>query len=370
MFRSDNRTEFVNNQMSLFCKNKGIIHQTTCAYTPQQNGIIERKHRHLLNMARALMFQGGLPPRFWSDYILTTVYLINRLPSSVLLGKSPYELMFKFKPSLMHLRNFGCLCFSTILDDSNKFSFCAEKCVLIGYSNVKKGYRLWSLDKKRDFYSRDVKFFETVFPFKSDQMNNQEKNVLNGLNHLNFFDSIDTSSSIVPVTPDDEEGNTDSHEVSCNDQQPVPSTSTTTSNVDESQHVESRVEDSSGGESGVAEDTGTSNVETVQSEGNIEFVRRSSRVASFPKRFDDFVLNSTAKYGIQKYVSYACLSFENKCFVSNLNKSIEPSSFNEAVTDPKWVEAMNQEMEALLRNKTWDVVDLPVGRKPIGCKWI
>ncbi|KAJ0720008.1 putative RNA-directed DNA polymerase [Helianthus annuus] len=189
MFRSDNGTEFVNNQMSLFCKNKGIIHQTTCAYTPQQNGIVERKHRHLLNMARALMFQGGLPLRFWSDYILTTVYLINRLPSSVLLGKSPYELMFKFKPSLMHLRNFGCLCFSTILDDSNKFSFCAEKCVLIGYSNVKKGYRLWSLDKKMEFYSRDVKFFETVFPFKSDQMNNQEKNVLNGLNHLNFFDS-------------------------------------------------------------------------------------------------------------------------------------------------------------------------------------
>ena len=57
--RSDNGTEFVNNKMSTLFNNLGIIHQTSCAYTPQQNGIAERKHRHLLNVARSLMFQGG-----------------------------------------------------------------------------------------------------------------------------------------------------------------------------------------------------------------------------------------------------------------------------------------------------------------------
>ncbi|KAJ0620998.1 putative RNA-directed DNA polymerase [Helianthus annuus] len=145
VFRSDNGTEFVNHKMDMFCKSKGILHQTTCAYTPQQNGVVERKHRHLLNLARSLLFQSGVPLSFWSDCVLTAVYIINRLPSSVLLGKSPFELMFGFKPSFAHFRIFGCLCFSTILNDTDKMSFNAEKCVMIGYSNVKKGYKLWSL---------------------------------------------------------------------------------------------------------------------------------------------------------------------------------------------------------------------------------
>ncbi|KAJ0920051.1 putative RNA-directed DNA polymerase [Helianthus annuus] len=135
IIRSDNGTEFVNSQMNSFFKTNGILHQTTCSYTPQQNGVVERKHRHLLNTARALMFQGGLPLRFWFDCVLTAVYLINRLPSSVLNGRSPFEMMFSFKPSLSHLRNFGCLCFSIILHDSDKFSFNAEKCVFLGYSS-------------------------------------------------------------------------------------------------------------------------------------------------------------------------------------------------------------------------------------------
>ncbi|XP_071687288.1 uncharacterized protein [Rutidosis leptorrhynchoides] len=100
IIRPDNGTEFVNNQMDDFIKDKGILHQTSCVYTPQQNGIVERKHRHLLNVSRALMFQGGLPLNMWSDCILTTCYLINRTPSSILSGCSPYELLFKKSPKI------------------------------------------------------------------------------------------------------------------------------------------------------------------------------------------------------------------------------------------------------------------------------
>ncbi|KAJ0866536.1 putative RNA-directed DNA polymerase [Helianthus annuus] len=175
IIRSDNGTEFVNSQMDSFCKTKGILHQTTCSYTPQQNGVVERKHRHLLNTARALMFQGGLP---------------LRLPSYVLNARSPFEMMFNFRPSLSHLRNFGCLCFSTILHDSNKFSYNAEKCVLLGYSSFKKGYKLWSLDNKKIFFSRDVKFYENVYPFKIKFFYNQEPVIDNQLNHVNFFLTI------------------------------------------------------------------------------------------------------------------------------------------------------------------------------------
>ncbi|GJX41687.1 ribonuclease H-like domain-containing protein [Tanacetum coccineum] len=106
----------------------GIIHQTSCAYTPQQNGIDERKHKHLLNVARSLLFQSGIPLNMWTECVLTAAYLINRLSSSVLNGKSPFELVYGFKPKLSHLRSFGCLCFSSVLNNSDKFSAKSKKC--------------------------------------------------------------------------------------------------------------------------------------------------------------------------------------------------------------------------------------------------
>lgn len=91
---------------------------------------------------------------------------VVKTPSSVLSGKTPYEIMFGFKPHVKHLRLFGCLCFSTVLNNSDKLSSKAEKCVFLGYSNQKKGYKLWSLDNKVVIFSRDVKFYETVFPLR------------------------------------------------------------------------------------------------------------------------------------------------------------------------------------------------------------
>ena len=127
----------------------------------------------------------------WSECVLTATYLINRLPSSVLKGKSPYELIYNEKPVLDHLRVFGCLCFATILNDSDKMSSRSEKCVMIGYSNVKKGYKLYGLDKHQFIFSRDVQFYENVFPFKGSNTDNAgatSENVFQDLNHLNFFD--------------------------------------------------------------------------------------------------------------------------------------------------------------------------------------
>ncbi|KAJ0824197.1 putative RNA-directed DNA polymerase [Helianthus annuus] len=155
------------------------------------------------------------------------------------------------------------------------------------------------------------------------------------------------------------------------DQQPLgPSTSTITSVADQTQQTTGCEGSSEPGLHGGAEDSGIPDDETNLSEGAGLSVRRSSRTSVALKRFEDYVLSEKVKYGINKTVNYACLSSENFSFVSLLNKTVEPASYNEASKDPRWVEAMNKEMEALFRNNTWTLVDLPSGRKPIGCKWV
>ena len=108
MIHSDNGVEF---KLESFYAHKCIIHQTSCINTPLQNGVAERKHRHLLNMARALILQAGLSNQFWGDVILAFAYLINRTPTPILHGKTPYEKLFNTVPNYSHLRVFGCLCF-------------------------------------------------------------------------------------------------------------------------------------------------------------------------------------------------------------------------------------------------------------------
>lgn len=109
VIRSDNALEFDDSRCKDYFAKLGIVHQTSCVDRPQQNGRVERKHRNVLEMARALRFQAGLPLKFWGDCVLTATYLINRIPTVVNGSVSPYEKLFKIKPDYGHLRTFGCL---------------------------------------------------------------------------------------------------------------------------------------------------------------------------------------------------------------------------------------------------------------------
>lgn len=109
--RSDNGTEFMSSCLQSYYKQRGIICETSCAGTPQQNGRVEKKHRHILNVDRALRFQANLPLAFWGDCVLTAAHLINRTPMKANEGRTPYELLFNNVASYSHLRTLGCLCY-------------------------------------------------------------------------------------------------------------------------------------------------------------------------------------------------------------------------------------------------------------------
>ena len=100
ILRSDNALEYLSTPFSDFLSSHGILHQSSCAYTPQQNGVVEHKNRHLVETARTLLLHHTVPQCFWGDVILTACYLINRMSSSVMGDQVPHSLLFPNQPLL------------------------------------------------------------------------------------------------------------------------------------------------------------------------------------------------------------------------------------------------------------------------------
>ncbi|XP_074318133.1 uncharacterized protein LOC141654924 [Silene latifolia] len=166
--RSDNGTEIVQGSCARLFADKGIVLQHSIPGVPQQNGRVERKHRHLLETTRAIRFHANLPKRFWGKCLLAATHIINLLPSSVLNWKIPIELLFYKEADYSSLKVVGYLCYAYNRDiHRDKFDSRARRSILLGYPHGTKGYKLYDLDNNKVFLSRDVRFYEHIFPFQS-----------------------------------------------------------------------------------------------------------------------------------------------------------------------------------------------------------
>ena len=168
-FQTDNTLEFVQKDVESYCASSGIIHQTTCLHTSQQNRVAERKHKHILDVTRTVILQMNVPKSLWSDAVLTATHFINRMPSAPLGGEIPLRRLcpqrelFSLPPKV-----FGCVAYVQDLSPSlNKLAPRSLQCVFVGYSRTQKGYRCYHPPSRRYLVSADVTFWESKPYFDS-----------------------------------------------------------------------------------------------------------------------------------------------------------------------------------------------------------
>ena len=161
VLRSDNGTEYRNDQFSYFCKKEGISRHFTVRDTPQQNGVAERMNRTLLEKVRCMLSNAGLGKQFWAEAVMYASHLINRLPSAALNGKTPLE-VWSGKPANDYdtLHVFGSTAYYHVKE--SKLDPRAKKALFMGVTSGVKGYRLWCLSSKKIISSRDVTFDESA----------------------------------------------------------------------------------------------------------------------------------------------------------------------------------------------------------------
>lgn len=133
--RSDNGGEFVSNDFLAYLQEHGIHYERTAAYTPQQNGVVERANGTVLNSARTIRLAADLPESFWGEACKTAVYTRNRTPTAALKGMTPYEAWTSEKPRVAHMRRFGALAYVHVPKKGrSKLNPRAIPCTFVGYS--------------------------------------------------------------------------------------------------------------------------------------------------------------------------------------------------------------------------------------------
>ena len=164
--RTDNGGEYLSKEFEAYLSSKGIKHELTIAYSPEQNGVAERMNRTLMESARAMMSHANLPNQYWAEAVATAVYLSES--SALKEDMTPFEKWYGMKPDISHLRVFGCIAYSHIpILQRRKLDKKARKYRFVGYCKNSKGYRLFDEETQKVVKRRDVIFNERNFDLNS-----------------------------------------------------------------------------------------------------------------------------------------------------------------------------------------------------------
>lgn len=326
--RTDNGLEFCNKELITLFNELGIKHERTNTYTPQMNGVAERINRTLLDMARAMLKTAQLPERFWAEALLSACYIKNRVTHSEITDNVPEGIWTENRPSVKHLKTYGCLAYAHIPKQKrNKLDSRAKECIFVGYSNQTKGYRLWDPVVDDVIQTKHVEFVEEIC----------------GYEYIYKKRTYD-----IPVEEGESDDNVDNNaiiekaNVKIDRNEEYKANKTQISEIEE---IECSDNES---------DTNTSTYNLRRTEA-----RKTTPVCTTKR--DKVVRNPWGRTGKPKDIEI------------NLTEITEPVSFEQAMASPQrseWELAMKDELNSLENRDTWEIVEEVEHIKYIGSKWV
>ncbi|GAA0169316.1 transmembrane signal receptor [Lithospermum erythrorhizon] len=320
-FRTDRGGEYLSDAFTDFCKEHGIKRQLTTAYTPQQNGVAERRNRTIMNMVRSLLSTKKMPKFLWSEVVVWSVYILNRCPTISIKEKTPHEAWNGRKPVVDHLRVWDCLAHAHVPKvNRGKLDKRSTICVLLGMNEGTKGYRLYNTKTKKIVVTKDVVFEEQKsWDWKSENEPEIE---------LQWEDDVLAGDNM----QHNQNGNDNENQANAGDQ-----------NTDSSSNTDSNNDNHDQGEA------------TITADSNQQVGQSSRRTHRKPAWMSD-------------YVSGDGMSEDEVNMVQT--EEDDPVHFEVAVKSKKWRDAMDLEINSIVKNNTWTLTMLPQKSKRIGVKWI
>lgn len=347
-FRSDGGGEFKNKDVEKLFKMKGIVHEVTVAYTPEQNGRIEREMRTIVESARTMLINANVSNELWAEAVHNAVYTINRTGTSPQKCKTPYELLYKKDFNINVLRTFGDEVYVHIPKQRRrKWDPKGKLGRFVGYGGYTKGYRVWFEDEKAVDTFRDVIFMqdsrksekkikhtENIISVKEDFNTEEEKQSLIQKDMTVEEEQVKSREEMPNITEEQEEVPDDEYkDVEENNKSDIENEGWENNSDLDAIYEEEYLED----EWLSSDDAMTKEEQT-----------RSGRRVKKPKWTEDYETGLLAL-------------------------GEEELSYKEAVNGKdkeKWMDAINKELEALEKNNTWIETDLPTGKKAIDSKWV
>ena len=316
--RTDRGGEYMSKELDIYFKDKGVEHQTTAPYTPEQNGVAERLNRTLMERVRAMLSDNNLDQELWAEAAQTANYVRNRSPSSHS-NKTPWELFYGKKPDVSHMRVFGAKAYVHVPKQlRHKLESHSKAGIFVGYEEHSKAYRVL-MDGKMEV-CRDV-IFEEKPAVKAEAEETRPEVTIQ-----------------LPLGPSNDPVNTEKEDELGTDSQPSYSSSS-----EEEQGATAITE-----EAVEIADSSNQSLAAATSAQQSEQPRYPQRDRKQPKEI---------------YRAMAASAIDTE----------EPSSHEEAISAPdaaQWKLAMDEEIAALAENSTWTLQEKPAGVKPIPVKWV
>ncbi|KAJ9557513.1 hypothetical protein OSB04_012127 [Centaurea solstitialis] len=408
--RSDNGTEFKNQVLKGFYNSLGITQTFSAARTPEQNGVVERRNRTLVEAARSMLAQSQLPQYLWAEAVNTACYTQNRSIIHRRFGKTPYHVLFGRIPNIDYFKVFGCPCF--VLNETEnrgKFGPKSDEMMFVGYSDCSVAYRVFNKKSRVVYESVNVRFdpFVELSSTVSSNADTVSNNVVftdasssttssidppatsNELDSLfeYFYDDLygtnQTSSSIAGISSTPSSSTTPSSEVSPTSSLPCPDIPSLVSShssspiVMDTLHpditVDSHAHSSSheiGNIDSIPEGhepltTHPTSTDNILEPSSVNDQTPLPHIAKWTKDHPIDLIIGDPTSGVQTRAATA-----NECNFSVFLSNIEPTRVSDALQDSDWVTAMQEELNQFEALKVWRLVKLPESKSVIDTNWL